>query len=227
MKKNHTILLFIGIIIFAENAINAQMKIGISGGFNLNTISPQIAEVILDPNRTKYFASESKSGFYGQFTSQHNINKYVDLLMLAGFSIRRFEKIDRFDGDAIIQHENKIFTVQQINLGAALLYGLPLGAGKVSIGGGGNISHPISAKFDWKLRFVGPGPSGTNVQHIDTSGQKFAPGALALFRYEFNFGAVFEIRYNYQFRTLPGVNLSIFELGAGYNLQLKRKKSRQ
>lgn len=208
------------ITIFIFQRAACQMKLGIHGGMNTSSIDPQIAGSEFNIIGSVYSYSSPKTGYYVGIFTELKLSNYLSLLLECGYSKKRYEEITT----SVIRLTDPFKTTRTTQLGiteigSLVMYGLPLGTGKLSIGAGGKAAYILSGN----TRVISNTRVGTSDGEEKVS-KKFVPGLLGTVNYEFRFGLSLDLKYDYLIKAQPDIDLSVFSFGAGYIFHFKGKK---
>jgi hypothetical protein len=226
-KRVYSILIFL--VVFKYQPVFSQLKFGVHGGVNISSLEPAQASTFVYGDFS-YYETRPVTRYYAGVYADLRLNKYLALIIDLVYSEKGYKSHNKIFGltSGITQPQPKTLqtktnVIKLPELRGIIVYGLPLGSGKASIGVGATIAYPVAGTLTKTEYYYDRNEKSSDKE--DMEDLKIAPGAAGILKYEFNNGLFFEVLYNYINKPQEDVNLSVFEFGTGFNFRFKNKRN--
>lgn len=241
MKRYFSLLLLI--VLLNPRTTNAQWRFGVIGGVNYSGINPYTNQYYDGGSSAttfhkEFFMYRFNAGLQFDFKLGKALHFRPDLLYTQkGWTDHSISGLNQSTPLEIYTYK-----VNYVETPLNIIYGTPLGNGKVFIGGGPYVAYGIGGKFankpfgaDWiygdivfdKPLTTYPPPPKIGIKRWDY-------GVNGLIGYEFNFGLTLDLRYELGIPTvyykndidqiLGGTKYDVFSLNVGFLLTRKRTR---
>ena len=157
----HVLILIFSIVCNFE-PVFGQLNLGIHGGINISSLTPQLANSDYQAEGYRYSYSKSLSGYYlGLFTGL-KLDRYLNLLIDCSYTKNGYQTYSEnyADGQTYVRRSLDDIYIYFIEPQAIVEYGLPIGTGKMILGAGLNATVPVSGKqklqYTFQRRYATP-----------------------------------------------------------------------